>query len=60
MFAFGVGTLPSMFGMSLAAPLLSAMLSDRWTRRLLGAALVLLAVLSVTLMFVRMQGHAAH
>ncbi len=60
MFAFGVGTLPSMFGMSLAAPLLSAMLSDRWTRKLLGAALILLAVLSVTLMLARMQGHAAH
>jgi uncharacterized protein len=60
MFAFGVGTLPSMFGMSLAAPLLSAMLSDRWTRKLMGAALILLAVLSVTLMLARMQGHAAH
>jgi uncharacterized protein len=60
MFAFGVGTLPSMFGMSLAAPLLSAMFSDRWTRKLMGAALILLAVLSVTLMLARSQGHAAH
>jgi hypothetical protein len=60
MFAFGVGTLPSMFGMSLAAPALSAMLSDRWTRKLMGAALILLAVLSVALMVVRMQGQDAH
>ncbi|MGA9572326.1 MAG: sulfite exporter TauE/SafE family protein [Lysobacterales bacterium] len=60
MFAFGMGTLPSMLGMSMAAPVLAAMLSDRWTRKLMGAALILLAVLSVVLMAVRMQGHAAH
>lgn len=56
MFAFGVGTLPSMLGMSLAAPALAAMLNDRWTRKLMGAALIFLAVLSVALMVVRMQG----
>jgi sulfite exporter TauE/SafE len=55
MFAFGVGTLPSMLGMSLAAPTLAALLSDKWTRKLMGAALIFLAVLSVTLMVVRMQ-----
>lgn len=60
MFAFGVGTLPSMLGMSLAAPTLAAFLSDRWTRRLIGAALVLLAVLSVTLMFVHTQDASQH
>ena len=60
MFAFGLGTLPSMLGMSMAAPALAALLSDRWTRKLMGAALILLAVLSVALMLVRMQGHAAH
>lgn len=57
MLAFGLGTLPSMLGMSLAAPTLAAMLSDRWTKKLMGAALILLAVLSVTLMVVKMQGH---
>lgn len=56
MFAFGVGTLPSMLGMGLAAPALAALLNDRWTRRLMGAALVLLAVLSVSLMVIKMQG----
>ena len=60
MLAFGVGTLPSMLGMSLAAPALAAMLSDKWTRKLMGAALILLAVLSVSLMVVKMQGKGSH
>ena len=62
MLAFGLGTAPSMLGMSLAAPALSAMLSDRWFKKLMGAALIFLAVLSVTLMVIRMQGaeHAQH
>ena len=60
MLAFGLGTLPSMLGMSLAAPTLSAFLSDQWTRKLTGAALILLAVLSVTLMFIKMQGGHQH
>lgn len=60
MLAFGLGTIPSMLGMSLAAPTLAAMLSDRWTRKLMGVAMILLAVLSVTLMLTRMQGQASH
>jgi sulfite exporter TauE/SafE len=60
MLAFGVGTLPSMLGMSLAAPTLAAVLNDRWTRKLMGAALILLAVLSVSLMVVKMQGKSSH
>lgn len=60
MLAFGVGTLPSMLGMSLAAPALAAMLSDKWTRKLMGAALILLAVLSVSLMVIHMQGKKEH
>ena len=56
MLAFGLGTLPSMLGMSMAAPALAAVLSDQWTRRLLGVALILLAVLSVSLMMINMQG----
>lgn len=60
MLAFGVGTLPSMLGMSLAAPTLAAMLNDKWTKKLMGAALILLAVLSVSLMIVRMQGKDMH
>ncbi len=60
MLAFGMGTLPSMLGMSLATPWLAAILSDQWTKKLMGAALMLLAVLSVTLMLVRMQGLGMH
>ena len=60
MLAFGVGTLPSMLGMSLAAPALAAMLTDKWTRKLMGAALILLAVLSISLMVIHMQGKKAH
>ena len=63
MFAFGLGTLPSMLGMSLAAPSLAALLSDNYTKKLMGAALIFLAVMSVVLMVVRMQnpdGHQQH
>jgi sulfite exporter TauE/SafE len=60
MLAFGAGTLPSMLGMSLAAPALAGMLSDQWTRKLMGAALILLAVLSVFLMAVKMQSGQHH
>ena len=60
MLAFGLGTIPSMLGMSLAAPALAALLSDRWARKLMGVAMILLAVLSVTLMVMRMQGQGAH
>ena len=60
MLAFGAGTLPSMLGMSMTAPALAAMLNDKWTRKLMGAALILLAVLSVSLMAVKMQGKGSH
>lgn len=60
MFAFGVGTLPSMLGMSLAAPSIAALLSDSWTKKLTGAALIFLAVMSVVLMVVRMQSQDGH
>ena len=60
MLAFGFGTLPSMLGMSLAAPALSALLSDQWTKKLMGAALILLAVLSVTLMAINMKNKHHH
>lgn len=60
MLAFGLGTLPAMLGMSLAAPALAAFLNDRWTRKLMGAALVVLAILSVSLMVVKLQGKSMH
>ncbi len=60
MFTFGLGTLPSMLGMSLAVPALATLLSDRWARRLMGAAMVLLAVLSVSLMVIHAQSRGEH
>lgn len=59
MLSFGVGTLPSMLGMGLAAPTLAALLNDSWTRRLMGTALILLAVLSVSLMVIKLTGSGA-
>jgi hypothetical protein len=44
MLAFGAGTLPAMLGLTLAAPALSAFLSDRFVRRIVGFSLVVLAV----------------
>jgi sulfite exporter TauE/SafE len=44
MLAFGLGTLPSMLGLTLAAPTLSAILKDRDFRRFIGLSLVLLAI----------------
>jgi len=57
MFAFGLGTLPSMLGMSLAAPALATLLSDQWTRKLMGAAMILLAILSLSLIVIHSQSH---
>jgi len=36
------------------------LLSDRWARKLMGAAMVLLAVLSVALMLVHSQNEGEH
>lgn len=60
MLAFGFGTIPSMLGISMAAPTLAALLTDRWTRKLMGAAMILLAVLSVVLMVMRMSAQGTH
>jgi len=52
MLAFGLGTLPSMLAMSLAAPALTTFLSDQWARKFIGAAMILLAVLSVFVLLI--------
>lgn len=44
MAAFGLGTLPSMLGLALAAPALASFLSDRTVRRVVGFSLLVLAV----------------
>jgi len=57
MLAFGAGTLPALMGLTLAAPALAALLGDRPFRRLIGAALVLLAAWSIVLL---VPGGGAH
>jgi hypothetical protein len=44
MFAFGLGTAPAMFGLTVAAPALGTFLSDRLVRRIVGFSLVVLAL----------------
>ena len=51
MLAFGLGTLPSMLGLTAAAPALSAFLEDRTVRRVIGFALVVLAIWTVVMMW---------
>jgi len=43
MFAFGLGTLPTMLGLTVAAPALNVFLGDRFVRRIVGFSLVVLA-----------------
>jgi len=47
MLTFGAGTLPALMGMTLWAPALSVLLQDQTFRRVIGVALILLAVWSV-------------
>jgi len=61
MLAFGIGTLPAMIGLTAAAPALSAFLEDRTVRRVIGFALVVLAVWTVVMMWGSMtQGGMSH
>lgn len=64
MLIFGAGTLPSMLGLTVAAPALSSFLEDRTVRRLIGFALVILAIWTLLMMWGAMtqgqMGHAHH
>jgi sulfite exporter TauE/SafE len=60
MFAFGAGTLPAMLGLTLAAPALSAFLSDRLVRRIVGFSLVVLAAWMVVPLFTGPAAGHAH
>jgi sulfite exporter TauE/SafE len=51
MLAFGAGTLPAMLGLTAAAPALASFLEDRTVRRLIGFALVVLAIWTVLMMW---------
>ncbi|MDT8320340.1 MAG: sulfite exporter TauE/SafE family protein [Xanthomonadales bacterium] len=61
MFAFGLGTLPSMLGLAVAAPALSQFLADRVVRRIVGFSLLVLAAwMTMTLLGGQGGGHAQH
>lgn len=65
MLAFGAGTLPAMLGLTAAAPALATFLEDRTVRRLIGFALVVLAIWTILMMWGAMSqsggmNHAHH
>ena len=61
MLAFGLGTLPAMLGLTLAAPGLSALLADRSFRRFIGFSLVILAIwMLATLVYPMNPAEHAH
>lgn len=51
MLAFGAGTLPSMLGLTVAAPAMAQFLEDKTVRRLIGFALVVLAIWTLVMMW---------
>ncbi|MEJ8568319.1 sulfite exporter TauE/SafE family protein [Elongatibacter sediminis] len=60
MAAFGLGTWPSMLGLTLAAPSLAAVLSDRGFRRFVGLSLVLLSAWMAFTLWQGVSGAAHH
>jgi len=57
MLAFGVGTLPAMLGMTMAAPALSVFLGDRFVRRIVGFGLVVLALWMLLMLLLSSTGN---
>jgi uncharacterized protein len=58
---FGIGTLPSILGLTLAAPGLASLLSDRTFRRFIGIALLILAAwMAYTFSFAQGTTHMHH
>ncbi len=60
MLSFGVGTMPAMLGLTLAAPALASMLQDKTVRRIIGFALVVLAAWTLFMMWNATQGGMHH
>ena len=60
MLAFGAGTLPAMLGLTAAAPALATFLEDRTVRRVIGFALIVLALWTLLMMWSATQGHMDH
>jgi sulfite exporter TauE/SafE len=60
MLAFGAGTLPAMLGLTAAAPALSTFLSDKTVRRVIGFALIVLALWGLMMILSASQGSGNH
>jgi sulfite exporter TauE/SafE len=60
MFAFGLGTLPAMLGLSVAAPALTTFLGDRFVRRIVGFSLVVLALWMFLMLLAGGSGGGGH
>lgn len=63
MLAFGFGTLPSMLGLTVAAPALSTFLEDQSVRKVIGFSLVILAIWTLVLIWgspMLGQAHNSH
>lgn len=60
MMAFGAGTLPAMLGLTAAAPALSQFLDDRTVRRIIGFALVVLALWTAVIVWGAEPDHMHH
>jgi len=60
MLAFGAGTLPAMLGLTVAAPALATFLGDRTVRRVIGFALLVLALWTVFMVWGASQGPTDH
>ena len=60
MLAFGIGTLPAMLGLTAAAPVLASFLGDRTVRRVIGFALIVLALWTLVMMWGADQGGMNH
>lgn len=60
MLAFGAGTLPAMLGLTAAAPALATFLQDRTVRRVIGFALLVLALWALITMWAASQGQMNH
>jgi len=60
MLVFGAGTLPAMLGLTVAAPALATFLGDRTVRRVIGFALLVLALWTVFMVWGASQGPTDH
>jgi sulfite exporter TauE/SafE len=60
MIAFGLGTIPSMLGLTLAAPSLAAILKDKDFRRFIGLSLAILAAWMAFTALTMGKNHSAH